>query len=132
LEIQIQQFGNPKTTILRRFVMLCLPKKLLIKVKLSLNTLRINQVIEIHLFWTSQKDPWPIYLGPIQFKAQIPRLAKLLPTHPFHTRGVHRTKETGSNEPQHVFARSRNKLSSGYTCHDFVTARARCAITTAL
>jgi len=49
LEIQIQQFENPKITILRRFDLLFLPKKLLIKVKLSLNTLTINQTIEIHL-----------------------------------------------------------------------------------
>jgi len=53
-------------------------------------------------------------------------------THPFPTRGVHGASETGSNEPQRLSARSCNKLSGGYTSHDFVTARARCAITTAL
>jgi len=84
------------------------------------------------LFWTGQKDLWPIYLGPIQSKAQTPCLATLLATHPFPTRGVHGASETGSIEPQRLSARSRNKLSSGYTSHDFITARARCAITTAL
>ena len=51
---------------------------------------------------------------------------------PSTTRGVHRACKTGSNEPQRLFARSRNNLSGGYTFHDFVTARPRCAITTAL
>jgi len=50
----------------------------------------------------------------------------------FPTKGVHGANETGSNEPQRLFARSRNKHSSGYTSHDFVTARAWCAVTTAL
>jgi hypothetical protein len=84
------------------------------------------------LFWTGQKDLWPIYLGPIQSKAHTLRLATLLATHPFSASGVHGASETGSNEPQRLSARSRNKLSSGYTSHDFVTAKARCAITTAL
>jgi len=39
---------------------------------------------------------------------------------------------TGSNEPQRLFARSRNYFSGGYTSHNFVTAGPRCAITTAL
>ena len=84
------------------------------------------------MFWTGQKEFWPIYLGPILFKAQTPRLATLLVTHPFPARGVHGASETGSNEPQRLSARSRNKLFVGYTSHDFVTARARCVITTAL
>jgi len=45
---------------------------------------------------------------------------------------VHGASKTGSNEPQRLSAHSHNKLSGGYTSHDFVTARARCAITTAL
>jgi len=84
------------------------------------------------VFWTGQKDLWPIYLGPIQSKAQTPCLATLLATHPLSHRGVHGASETGSNEPQRLSARSHNKLSSGYSSHDFVTARARCIITTAL
>jgi len=51
---------------------------------------------------------------------------------PLSHKGVHGASETGSNEPQRLSARSLNKLSGGYTSHDFVTARARCAITTAL
>jgi hypothetical protein len=54
---------------------------------------------------------------------------------PFLCEGVHKANETGSNEPQRLFARSarsRNKLSGGYTSHDFVTARAKCASSTAL
>ncbi len=50
-------------------------------------------------------------------------------------KGGARSKETGSNEPQRLFAhsaRSRNKCSGGHTSHDFVTARARCASSTAL
>ena len=46
MAIQIQQFGNPKTTILRRFDLIYPPKKLPIEVKLSLNTWRINQAIK--------------------------------------------------------------------------------------
>jgi len=84
------------------------------------------------LFWTDQKELWPIYLCPIQFKAQIPRLAVLLVTHPFPARGVHGARRTGSNEPQRLSARSRNNLYGGYTSHDFVIARTWCAITTAL
>jgi len=60
------------------------------------------------------------------------RLAILLAVPLFPAKGVHGANKTGSNEPQHLFARSRNKLSGGYTFHDFVTARAGCAITTAL
>jgi len=45
---------------------------------------------------------------------------------------VHGACKTGSNEPQRLFARSRNKLSDGYTSHDFVTARPKCVTTTAL
>jgi len=78
------------------------------------------------------KGPLAHLLRPIQSKAQTPRLATLLATHPFPTRGVHEAGETGSNEPQRLSARSRNKLYGGYTFHNFVTARARCAITTAL
>jgi hypothetical protein len=85
-----------------------------------------------YLLWTGQKELWPIYLGPIQSKAQTPRLAALLVTHPFPARGVHGASKTGLNEPQRLFARSHNNLSGGYTSHDFVTARAWCAITTAL
>jgi len=84
------------------------------------------------LFWTGQKELWPIYLGPIQSKAQILHLAVLLETHPFPARGVHGASRIGSNEPQRLSARSRNNLSGDYTSHDFVTARAWCAITTAL
>ena len=84
------------------------------------------------MFWTSQKEIWLIYLGPIQFKARIPHLATLLATHPFPARGVHGASKTGSNEPQRLSARSCNNLSGGYTSHDFVTARACCAITTAM
>ena len=51
---------------------------------------------------------------------------------PLSQKGVHGASETGSNEPQRLSAHSHNKLSSGYTFHDFVTARAKCAITTAL
>ena len=50
----------------------------------------------------------------------------------FFPQGGARSEQTGSNEPQRLSARSRNKLFGGYTSHDFVTARARCAITTAL
>jgi hypothetical protein len=39
------------------------------------------------------------YLGPIQSKAQTPRLATLLATYPFFARGVHEANKTGSNEP---------------------------------
>jgi len=84
------------------------------------------------LFWTRQKDLRPIYLVPIQFKAQTPSLEILLATYPSTARGVHGASKTGSNEPQRLFARSRNNLSGGYTSHDFVTTRPRCAITTAL
>jgi len=84
------------------------------------------------LFWTGQKDLRPIYLGSIQSKAQIPSLAILLATYPSTARGMHGACKDGSNEPQRLFARSRNNLSSGYTSHDFVTVRPRCAITTAL
>jgi len=59
-------------------------------------------------------------------------LAILLAVPLFPAKRVHRANETGSNEPQRLFARSRNKLYGGYTSHDFVTARAWCAITTAL
>jgi len=59
-------------------------------------------------------------------------LAILLAVSLFSAKGVHGANETGSNEPQCLFARSRTKFSGGYTSHDFVTARARCAITTAL
>jgi len=65
-------------------------------------------------------------------EAQIPHLATLLVIPLFSAKGVHGANETGSNEPQRLFARSRNKLSGGYTSHDFVTARAWCAITTTL
>jgi len=88
--------------------------------------------IYIYMFWTGQKDPWSIYLGPIIYEAQMLRLAILLVIPLFSAKVVHGVNETGSNEPQRLFARSRNKLSSGYTSHDFVTARAGCAITTAL
>jgi len=47
-------------------------------------------------------------------------------------KGGARSERAGSNEPQRLSARSRNKLFGGYTSHDFVTARARCAITTAM
>jgi len=56
------------------------------------------------------------------------RLTILLAVPLFPAKGVHGTNETGSNEPQRLFARSRYKLSGGYTSHDFVTARAGCAI----
>jgi len=59
-------------------------------------------------------------------------LAILLVVPLFPAKGVHGANETGSNEPQRLFARSRNKLSGGYTSHDFITAKAGCAITTAL
>ena len=84
------------------------------------------------LFRTGQKDLWPVYLDPIQSKAQIPRLETSLATHPFPAKGVHGASKTGSNKLQRLFARSRNKLFGGYTSHDFVTARAWCAITTTL
>ena len=84
------------------------------------------------LFWIGQKDIWPIYLGPIQPKAQIPYLATLLVIHPFPARGVNGANETCSSEPQRLFARSRNNLYGGYTSHDFITATAWCAITTTL
>jgi len=84
------------------------------------------------VLWIGQKGLWPIYLGPIQSKAQTPCLTTLLVTHPFPTRGVHRASEVGSNEPHSLSACSRNKLSGGYTSHNFITAEARCAITTAL
>jgi len=51
---------------------------------------------------------------------------------PLSQKGVHGASETGSNEPQRLSGRSRNKPSSGYTSHDFATSKARCAITTAL
>ena len=95
-------------------------------------TPRQEQRLRGLLFWTGQKDLWPIYLGLIQSKAQTPCLETLLVTHPFPTRGVHGASETVSNEPQRLFARSRNKLSCSYTSHDLVVAKARCAITTAL
>jgi hypothetical protein len=86
------------------------------------------------LLWTDPKDLWPINLGPISSKAQTPRLATLLATYLLPSRGVHEANETSSKELQRLFAhsaRSRNKLPGGYTSHDFVTARARCATTTA-
>lgn len=87
---------------------------------------------KIKLFWTGQKNLCPIYFDPIQSKPQTSCLAILLATHPFPVRGVHGTSKTGSNKPQRLSARSHNKLNGGYTSHDFVTARTRCAITTAL
>jgi hypothetical protein len=87
------------------------------------------------MFWTDPKDLWPINLGPISPKAQTLRLETLLATYLLTARGVHEANETGSKEFQRLFAhvaRSRNKLPGGYTSHDFVTARARCATTTAL
>ena len=51
---------------------------------------------------------------------------------PLPHEGVRGASRTGSNEPQRLSARSRNNLSNGYTSHDFVTARAWCAITTTL
>jgi len=51
---------------------------------------------------------------------------------PTYLGNSHGANETGSSRPQRLFARSRNNLSGGYTSHDFVTARAWCAITTAL
>jgi len=84
------------------------------------------------MFWTDQKDFRSIYLGLIQSQAQTPRLANLLATYPLSVSGVHRASRTGSNEPQCLFARSRNYFSGGYTFQDFVIARPRCAITTAL
>jgi len=68
-----------------------------------------------------------VYLGPIQSEAQIPHLTTLLAVPLFPAKGVHE-----ANKPQRLFARSHNKLSGGYTSHYFVTARAWCAITTAL
>jgi len=59
-------------------------------------------------------------------------LATLLAIHLFPAKGVYEASETGSSEPQRLFARSHNNLSGGYTSHDFVTARAWCAITTTL
>jgi len=84
------------------------------------------------MFRIGQKDFRPIYLGPIQFKVQTPRLASLLAIYPFSAKGVHRARRTGSNEPQRLSARSRNCFSSDYTSHDFVTIGPRCAITTPL
>jgi len=78
-------------------------------------------IISIDLSWTGQKDLRPIYLGPIQSEAQTPSLAILLATYPSTTRVVHGACKAGSNEPQRLFARSRNKLFGGYTSHDFVT-----------
>jgi len=63
-------------------------------------------------------------LGPIQSKAQTPRLATLLATYPFSAKGC--------TEPQRLSARSHNYFSSGYTFHDSVTVRPKCVITTAL
>ena len=63
----------------------------------------------------------------MQSEAQIPHLATLLTIPLFPAKGVH-----GANEPQRLFALSRNKLSGGYTSLDFVTARVWCAITAAL
>jgi len=60
------------------------------------------------------KGSFPIYLCPIQSKAQIPYLATLLATQTFLAKGVHGPSETGSNEPQRLFSRSRNKLSRSY------------------
>ena len=91
-----------------------------------------NLKTNLLLFWTGQKDSWPIYLGPIQSEAQIPHLATLLAVPLFPVKGVHGANETGSNEVQRLFARSRNKLFGGYTSHNFITARAWCAITTIL
>lgn len=48
-------------------------------------------------------------LRPNTSKAQTPRLATLFATHPFPARGVHGASEIGSNEPQRLSARSRNK-----------------------
>jgi len=48
---------------------------------------------------------------------------------PLSREGVHGANKTGSNKPQRLFARSRNKLSGGYTSRDYVTTRAWCAIT---
>ena len=59
-------------------------------------------------------------------------LAILLAVSLFSAKGVHGANETGSNEPQSLYARSHNKLSGGYTSHDFVTARARFSITMVL
>ena len=84
------------------------------------------------MFWTGQKDFMPICLGPIQSQAQTPRLANLLATYPLSVRKMHGASRTGSNEPQRLFARSRNYFAGGYTSHDFVTAGPKCAITTAL
>jgi hypothetical protein len=87
---------------------------------------------KLFLFWNGQKEFWPIYLGAIQSKVQIPHLAALLATHPFPTKGVNGANETGSSRLQRLFARSRNNLFGGYTSHDFVIVGAWCATTTAL
>jgi len=51
---------------------------------------------------------------------------------PLLREGVYGASRTGSNEPQRLFARSRNYFNGGYTSHDFVTDGPRCVITTAL
>ena len=71
-------------------------------------------------------------LRPNTIQSPNATFGKLTCNTPLSYKGVHGVSETGSNEPQRLSACSRNKLSGGYTSHDFVTARARCAITTAL
>jgi len=57
------------------------------------------------LFWTGQKELWPIYLGPILLKSHIPRLTTLLASHPFLARGCMeqaRPVSTNHNVSLHV------------------------------
>jgi len=55
LENQNTTVSKSKNNNFKTFRLLCLPKKYLIEVSLSLNTTRINQAIEIHLFdWNNE------------------------------------------------------------------------------
>ena len=64
------------------------------------------------MFWTGQKDPWSIYLGPIIYEAHMLRLAILLAIPLFPAKGVHGANKTGSNESQcHLHVPAINSLA---------------------
>jgi len=78
------------------------------------------------------KGPLAHLLRPNTIQSPYTTFGNITCDTPLSHKGVHGASETGSNEPQRLSACSRNKLSGSYTSHDFVTARSKCAITTAL
>jgi len=87
--------------------------------------------------WGATVLDWPKgvlahLLGPNTVQSPNTTFGNITCDTPFPREGGHRANETGSSRPQRLFARSHNNLYGGYTSHDFITARAWCAITTAL